>query len=82
MDRAMRSVEQINLKATEREALRRAATILRSRFSVERIIRFGSKARGIAGPIRTSIFWLSPPGLSIKRRKPESLPLFSTCRSS
>ncbi len=46
MDRAMRSVEQINLKATEREVLRRAATILRSRFGVERIIRFGSKARG------------------------------------
>lgn len=42
----MRSVEQINLKATEREVLRRAATILRSRFGVERLILFGSKARG------------------------------------
>jgi uncharacterized protein len=42
----MRELQQIKLAPNDRTAILRAAEILRSQFPVERIILFGSKARG------------------------------------
>ncbi len=42
----MRMLDQIQLKANDRAAVERAARILRQRLPVERVILFGSKARG------------------------------------
>ncbi len=46
----MRSVEHIPLATPDREAVRRAAAILKERFPVERVVLFGSKARGTGSP--------------------------------
>lgn len=42
----MRTLREIDLSAKDRTAVARAAGILRERFPVERVILFGSKARG------------------------------------
>ena len=44
----MRTLEDIPLLPDERQALQEAATILTQRFPVERVILYGSKARGEA----------------------------------
>ncbi len=46
----MKTLAQIELPSNEREAIERSAEILRSRFPVDRIILFGSKARGQSRP--------------------------------
>ena len=42
----MRRLDQARLGSADREAVQRAAALLRERFPVERVILFGSKARG------------------------------------
>lgn len=42
----MRTLDQVRLQAADREAVQRAAAVLRERFPVERVVLFGSKARG------------------------------------
>lgn len=42
----MRHLDQVNLKARERDAIRQATALLKSQFDIARIILFGSKARG------------------------------------
>ncbi len=42
----MRTLSQANLKSNDRVAVERAVEILRRQFPVERVILFGSKARG------------------------------------
>ncbi len=42
----MKTLDQIRLQAADREAVQRAAAVLRERFPVERVVLFGSKARG------------------------------------
>lgn len=42
----MRTLDNVTLKENDRQAVSEAAAILRSRFPVQRIILFGSKARG------------------------------------
>jgi predicted nucleotidyltransferase len=42
----MKTLDQISLKDSDRQAVREAANILRHQFSIEHIILFGSKARG------------------------------------
>ena len=42
----MRTLQDIRLKENDRRAIERAVAILRNRFPVERVILFGSKARG------------------------------------
>jgi predicted nucleotidyltransferase len=42
----MRAFDEVQLKPNDRAAVERAAQILRQRFPVERLILFGSKARG------------------------------------
>jgi predicted nucleotidyltransferase len=46
MVRAMRALKDISLEEKDRQAVERAAAILRERFPVERVVLFGSKARG------------------------------------
>jgi len=48
MYRAMRTLKDIPLGEKDRQAVERAAAILRERFPVERVVLFGSKARGDA----------------------------------
>lgn len=42
----MRNLENLDLRAEDREAVRRATMILKQQFPVQRVILFGSKARG------------------------------------
>lgn len=42
----MRKLEQLGLKTSDREAVRRASSILKQQFPVERVVLFGSKATG------------------------------------
>ena len=42
----MRTLDEINLKTKDRQAVERAARILKREFPVEAVILFGSKARG------------------------------------
>ena len=42
----MKTLAEIQLSANDRAAIERAAAILRQKFPVERLILFGSKARG------------------------------------
>ena len=42
----MRALDQVRLKENDRRAVERAAAILRERFPVDRVVLFGSKARG------------------------------------
>lgn len=42
----MRSIAEIGLSKTDQEAIAEASQVLRDRFPVERIVLFGSKARG------------------------------------
>jgi predicted nucleotidyltransferase len=46
----MRTLDQIGLGSAEHAALEEAVRLLKTRFPVERVILFGSKARGDAGP--------------------------------
>jgi uncharacterized protein len=46
----MRTLDDICLSPTDREAIQRAARILRERFPAEAVILFGSKARGDDDP--------------------------------
>ena len=46
----MKQLDQIALKAIDRTAIERSAATLRERFPVERVVLFGSKARGDDGP--------------------------------
>lgn len=46
----MKQLDQIRLQDPERRAILAAAAVLRDRFPVERIILFGSKARGESHP--------------------------------
>ena len=46
----MRSVDEIPLAPVDRQAVRRAAAVLRDLFPVARIVLFGSKVRGAAAP--------------------------------
>lgn len=39
-------MDQVGLESNERDAIRRAAAILKERFPVERVVLFGSRARG------------------------------------
>ncbi len=50
MDLAMRTLKDIPLNERDRQAIERAAAILRERFPVERVVLFGSKARGDDDP--------------------------------
>ena len=42
----MKSFESISLMKNEREAIKAAVRIIRSQFSIDKVILFGSKARG------------------------------------
>ncbi len=42
----MKSVDEIDLSERDREAVKAASAMLRARFPVERVVLFGSKARG------------------------------------
>lgn len=44
--RRMRTIKDIALREKDRQAVERASAILRERFPVERVVLFGSKARG------------------------------------
>jgi len=44
----MRTLKDISLEEKDRQAVERAAAILRERFPVEQVVLFGSKARGDA----------------------------------
>ena len=44
----MRTLKNISLEDKDRQAVERAAVILRERFPVEQVVLFGSKARGDA----------------------------------
>ncbi len=46
MSRDMRTLDEINLSGKDRRAIESASAILRQRFPVERVVLFGSKARG------------------------------------
>ncbi|MGD0542069.1 MAG: nucleotidyltransferase domain-containing protein [Tepidisphaeraceae bacterium] len=46
----MRTLDQINLKPAERQAVSDAARVLRKQFPVQQVILFGSKARGDDDP--------------------------------
>src|SRR5882724_6732800 len=46
----MRRLDQVALKPADSEAVRRATAILKQRFPVERVVLFGSKARGQDSP--------------------------------
>jgi len=46
----MKTIEQIEVAAGDREAIDDAAAILRARFGVSRLVLFGSKARGDDDP--------------------------------
>lgn len=46
----MRRLEDIPLQRNDRLAIERATTVLKARFPVERIILYGSKARGTDAP--------------------------------
>ncbi|MGC8625506.1 MAG: nucleotidyltransferase family protein [Phycisphaerae bacterium] len=42
----MRTLDNLDLKENDRQAVKEAAAILRARFPVQRVVLFGSKARG------------------------------------
>ena len=46
----MRTLDQIKLKSADREAIESAAKVLRETLPVDRVVLFGSKARGETSP--------------------------------